>query len=87
MTVQYLTNTCDVDGWEYGEQTVAIYKGEPLFGHDYSDSAEFDITDSRIAQKEIQQKLGTREEIEFEQLEPEQVSKALLKKLKKFFNV
>ena len=46
MKVNYIPNTCDLDDWEYGEQSVAFLGGKILFVCDLSDGF-IDLRDSR----------------------------------------
>ncbi len=85
MKVKYILNTCDIDNWNDGEQVVAFVGDKVLFGHDHSD--EFlNIEDSRDAQREIQKKLKTKEEITYEQVSAQDVSPKLVEAIRKFFN-
>lgn len=80
MNVNYIPNTCDLDGWEYGEQSVAYVDDKILFVQDFSDDY-LDITDSRSVQKYIQEQLNTKEEIVFVEVSdpPEEVVQAIRK--------
>lgn len=60
ITIKYINNTCDVNGIsEYGEHLIAIYDGQVVFHHDYSDSV-IDIEDSISAHKEISKKIKVK---------------------------
>lgn len=81
MNVNYILNTCDLEDWEYGEQSVAYIDDKILYVADYSDGY-IDITDSRRVQKEIQDQLNTQEEISFVRVS--NPSKKVLKAIRKY---
>lgn len=87
MKVNYLPNTCNLPDWREGEQTVAFIGDKILFGHDFSDDSEFNITDSREAQRQIQRTLKTEEEIEFVKVDMVAPSNEFKKAILKYFGL
>lgn len=79
MKVNYIPNTCDLDDWEYGEQSLVWLNDTLIFLYDHSDGF-LDITDSKSIVKAIQDFLDTEEDIEF--IESENVPEIVLTEAK-----